>query len=68
VTEEHKELMKQAIKEAAREWLDDVYRTFGKWGLRAVGAAFVVALLYFILTLNGWSHVPSLPTVEHTSE
>lgn len=53
---EDKELLKEAFKEAAREWLDDVYRAFGKWSLRAAGAALIVALLYFILTMNGWSH------------
>ena len=66
--DERKQLVKQAFKEAAREWLDDIYRSFGKWALRAVGAALVVGILYLVLALNGWSHVPNTSATNHHIE
>lgn len=45
---------KQAVKEAIREWLDERFSEFGKWSFHGMAAAAVVALVYFILTLNGW--------------
>lgn len=57
---EDKALIKEAIKEAVKEWLQEVYASFGKWSIRGIGAALIVALLYFILTMNGWSHAPSI--------
>ncbi len=46
--------MKKAMKEALKEWLDEKFAAFGKWSLGALGAAALVALVYFILTANGW--------------
>lgn len=46
--------MKQAVKEALREWLDDQFARFGKWSAGAVAAMGLAALVYFILTMNGW--------------
>lgn len=51
-----KELIKAAFKEASREFLDDAYRAAGRWSLRALFAAIMVALIYFILAANGWHH------------
>jgi hypothetical protein len=65
--DEQKHLFKQAVKEAACEWLDEIYRKFGKWALRSFGAALAVGLLYLVLMLNGWSHVPD-PPAQHTSQ
>lgn len=47
--------MKEAVKEAAKEWLNEQYAILGKWTLRAVLSAGVVALMYFILMMSGWS-------------
>ena len=56
--EEQKQLVKEAFKEASKEWLQEIYQSFGKWSLRALGAALLVALLFFLLTMNGWQHIP----------
>jgi len=58
--DEQKELMKQAFKEAAKEFLQEIYMSFGKWSLRAIGAALVVMLIYLFLTMNGWQHIPNV--------
>jgi hypothetical protein len=52
--DEAKELMREAVKEAASEWLDDKFRQFGKWSIMGLAAAGLVAIVYFILQLNGW--------------
>jgi hypothetical protein len=49
--------IKDALKEGLKEWMDDQVTEVGRWTLRGLAAAGVVALTYFILTLNGW-HVP----------
>ena len=56
VTDLTKEEVKDVMKEALREWLDDKFADFGKWSLVGVGAALLTALAYFILISNGWTH------------
>lgn len=63
--EARKRFMKDAFKEAIREYLDEKTRLFGKWSLRSLSIAVIVALLYFVLSINGWQHIPATP---HTSE
>ncbi len=46
--------MKKALKEALKEWLDDKFAVFGKWSMSALAAAGLAALVYFILSINGW--------------
>jgi len=55
--EEQKNLMKEAFKEAIQEWLDKQYAVFGRWSFWAFMSLAVVALLYFILNLNGWHQI-----------
>lgn len=52
--EEQKELLKEAFKEGAQEWLDDKFMTFGKWSATGIAAAALVALGMFILWTGGW--------------
>lgn len=48
------EEMKAAMKDALREWLDDKFSELGKWSLRAMLAAVLAALTFFILSMNGY--------------
>ncbi len=48
--------VKIVLKEALKEWLDEKFSTFGKWSFRSLAAAAIFALIYFILTMNGWKH------------
>lgn len=55
MTDERKELFKEAVKEATREWLDETYQTIGRWTVRGIGAAVFSALIYFTLHWNGFN-------------
>ena len=46
--------MKDAIKEALKDWMDDKFTQLGKWSLGVIVAAVLVAIVYFILWSNGW--------------
>lgn len=50
-------LIKEAFKEAASEWLDQKYSEIGKWTVRALGAAFLTAVVTLIVYTNGWKHI-----------
>lgn len=51
--EEDKELFKEAMKEAGKEWLNEQFAAFGKWtALGLLSAAFYGAVKLFII--NGW--------------
>jgi hypothetical protein len=51
-------VLKVAVKEALKEWLDEKWTvatsTFGKWALGAIAAAVLAAFLYLVLWANGW--------------
>ena len=53
--EERKQITKEAMREVINEWLDERYRSVGKWSLRGIALAAFGALFYFILTHTGWS-------------
>lgn len=48
--------VKVALKEALKEWLDEKFTVFGKWSFRGLASASLFALVYFVLTMNGWKH------------
>ena len=50
----NKEDMKSAVKEAIKEWLDEKFAMFGRWGFTSLAALVLAALAYFILWANGW--------------
>lgn len=46
--------IKAALKEALKEWLDEKFTAFGKYSFYSLAASGLAALVYFILTTNGW--------------
>jgi len=50
--------MKAAVKEAIKEFLEEKWKEYtssiGKWFLGIVAAALLGALLWLVLTANGW--------------
>lgn len=48
--------LKIIVKAAIKEWLDEQTLKFGRWSLRWIAMAALGALLWFILTAQGWSH------------
>jgi hypothetical protein len=52
--EQRSELMKAAVKEGIKEWLDEKFTQLGKWSLTSIALLGLAALLYFILWSNGW--------------
>lgn len=46
---------KKILKEAMKEWLNDAFATFGRWSASAFAAAVFIALVYFVLKINGWT-------------
>ncbi len=58
--DDRKKFIKDAMKEAFKEYLEEKTSQFGKWSLRTIFAAVMVALVYFMLAINGWQHIPSV--------
>jgi hypothetical protein len=46
--------VKQATKEAIKEWMDEKFALLGLWSLRTILVAALGALTYFILATSGW--------------
>jgi len=49
-----KEIMKDAVKEAIIEWLNEQFAKVGKWTMRGIAAMGFAALVYVWLTMHGW--------------
>ena len=49
-----KDEIKQAFKEALKEWLDERAGDLGWLSLKTIGVAILGALFYWILTMEGW--------------
>ena len=48
------EVLKAALKEGLREWLDAKFAAFGKWSLGGLAAAALVGLVYLAMSGAGW--------------
>ena len=46
--------LKQLFKEAANEWLEDKFATFGRWAFISVLAMVFIGLIFFAMTMQGW--------------
>ncbi len=46
--------VKEVFKEALKEWLDEKFAAFGKWSAITLAAMALAALVYFILSVQGW--------------
>lgn len=46
--------MKRLFKEAVKEWLDDMYASFGKISLTAIGGMVLAVMAYAALVMAGW--------------
>lgn len=55
-----KQVMKEAFREALKEFLQERWNSFSgsftKWVLSLAAAAIVAGVTYFILLANGWRH------------
>jgi len=51
---DQKIIMKQLFKEAANEWLDEKYSTFGRYSFWGLLALVFVGLVLFAMTMQGW--------------
>lgn len=47
--------MKQAMKEALKEWLDEKFSEFGKWSAIGIACMTLVVMTYFALKFAGWA-------------
>ncbi len=47
--------MKNALKKALKEWLDEKYAEVGRWSIHAIVVAALGALTFWILHQNGWT-------------
>lgn len=52
-----KEILKQAMKEAVHEWLEEKFAQFGRWTFFGISAAALGGVTYFI----GWLQWHKLP-------
>lgn len=49
-----KDVQKEAVKAALKEWLDEQFATFGKWSLMSIIAMAFVGFVYLFLGAHGW--------------
>lgn len=54
MTDNDPEVLKNAVKEALREWLDDKYREFGWFSIKAVAAFALAMLVWLWFQGHGW--------------
>lgn len=50
--------LKEAFKEAVREWIDEKFATFGKWTATTLGVVIFGWVIYGIISISGWHRLP----------
>lgn len=53
-----KEMVKDALKEGLKEWMDEKFQDVGRWTIYAGLIAAFGGLIYFVLMLSGWKGPP----------
>lgn len=53
-----REVRKELVKEAIREWLEAEFSRFSRWTVRAILAALFSWVVYFFFTAHGWKLPP----------
>lgn len=48
------EVIKAALQEALKEWLDAKFVQFGKWSLAGIAAMAFAMVVWFFLVSHGW--------------
>lgn len=54
---EDKKLFKEAVKEAAKEWLQDQFAAFGKWSAIGIASATFFLVVKILVTTNVWPKI-----------
>ncbi len=54
MSEIDRKLLKAALKEAIKEWLDEKFAQFGRWTFFGFCSVAFAGMVYFILWANGW--------------
>lgn len=54
--------MREAAKEAIKEWLDAQFTSFGKWSARLIATALLIVLFYAFVSLRtkGFTDLPAV--------
>lgn len=55
MTEEEEKQFKEAIKEAAREWLQDQFAMFGKWTAIGISSAIFFVVVKMLVLSGDWA-------------
>lgn len=45
-------IVKEALKEALKEWLDEKYAAFGRWSIKTLAALFLSSVISIIIYAN----------------
>lgn len=58
-----KQAVKEAFKEASREWLDEKYELVGRWTINGLIAALLALLGYLIILVYGVKFIQVIQTI-----
>lgn len=53
-SDELKAIMREGLKDGAKEFLDEKFRLLGQWTFVSVGAVILYGIFYFVMEINGW--------------